>query len=169
MRKYLKAVTGGTFAAALMLAGSPLMAQEPEIPELPPTEVEEPVAAPEAQVPQEPVSVELAAVGAGEGSGQATLNAAGDQAAAVVEVQGLQAGQFSAFLISGSCDAPGDVVAPLGTVEVTDAGSGRAEVALTASLADLTASDASVQIHPAGDAPTEAVLCGALPSAGAAF
>lgn len=168
MRKYLKAVTGGTFAAALVLAGSPVMAQEPEIPELPPTEVEEP-AAPEAQLPQEPVVVELAAVGAAEGSGLATLNAAGDQAEAVVEVQGLEAGQWSAFLIAGSCDAPQDVVAPLGTVEVTDAGSGRAAVALTASLADLTASDASVQVHPAGDAPTEAVLCGALPSAGAAF
>ena len=167
MRKYLKAVTGGTFAAALVLAGSPVMAQEPEMPELPPVEAEEPAL--EAELPQEPVVVELAAVGAAEGSGLATINAAGDQAEAVVEVQGLEAGQWAAFLIAGSCEAPQDVVAPLGTVEVTDAGSGRAEVALTASLADLTAGEASVQVHPAGDAPTEAVLCGALPSAGAAF
>ena len=132
------------------------------MPELPPVEVEPEQ---EAEAPQQPIIVELGAVGTAEGSGLATLTAAGDQAAAGVEVQGLQAGQFSAFLVSGSCDAPGDVVAPLGTVEVSDAGSGRAEVALTSSLADLTAADASVQLHPAGDSPTEAVLCGAVASA----
>lgn len=127
----------------------------------------EPAPAPPVAQPQAPVVVELAAVGGAEGSGEATLAAAmGDQTEATLEVAGLAPGtQWSGFLISGTCDEPGDLIAPLGTVEVADQGSGRGEASVTAAMAELTAGPATVQLHPQGETPTQAVLCGALPAA----
>lgn len=134
-------------------------------------QVEDAVVQVPAQVvePQVPVVVALAAVGGGEGGGEATLSAsAGEQTEAVVEVEGLAPGtEWSAFLIAGTCEEPGDAITPLGTIEVTDGGSGRGEAAVTAALAELTSGAATVQVHPQGETPTQAILCGALP-AGAA-
>lgn len=174
MRKLWQSLAGTSFAVALAF-GTVAVAGAQEIPvptdpvEVPEAEVEV-EAETEAVQEQEPVSVTLSAVGAGTGSGQATLSPGlTGQAEAVIEVEGFEPGtQWSAFLIEGTCDAPGNVVAPLGTIDVADAGSGRGEVALTAALSDLTAGEATVQIHPQGDVPSEASLCGALPAAGGA-
>lgn len=169
MRKLWQSLAGTSFAVALAL-GTVASAGAQEIPVPTDPEVEIPEAEAEAVQEQEPVTVTLSAVGAGTGSGQATLSPGlSGQAEAVIEVEGFEPGtQWSAFLIEGTCEAPGNVVAPLGTIDVADAGSGRGEVALTAALADLTAGEATVQIHPQGDAPSEASLCGALPAAGGA-
>lgn len=124
----------------------------------------------QAQVAQAPapIEVELAAVGGAEGSGEATLKATGEQTEAVVEVAGLAPGtQWSAFLIAGTCDQPGAAITPLGTIEVADQGSGRGEASVTAALAELASGAATVQVHPQGETPTQAVLCGALPAASA--
>lgn len=121
-----------------------------------------------AQVAQAPVVVELAAVGDAEGSGEATLKATGEQTEAVVEVEGLAPGtEWSAFLIAGTCDEPGAAITPLGTIEVADMGSGRGEASVTAALAELASGAATVQVHPQGETPTQAVLCGALPAVSA--
>ena len=175
MSKLCRSLTGTSFAVMLTL-GSAAIASGQETPVPVPVPDQEPQAEaqaemqPEAQEAQEPVIVQLSAVGGAEGSGEATLSpAAGDQAGAVIEVQGLEPAQYSAFLVAGTCDSPGDVVAPLGTVEVADQGSGRGEVALTSPLGALTGSEATVQVHPQGDAPTQALLCGAVPAAGASL
>jgi len=173
MRKLWQSLAGTSFAVALAFGTVAVAgAQEIPVPTDPEVEVPEAEAEP-AQDPVQaldPVTVALSAVGAGTGSGEATLREGlGGQAEAVVEVSGLEPGtQWSAFVIEGTCDAPGNVVAPLGTIDVADAGSGRGEVALTAGLADLTAGDVTVQIHPQGDAPSEAVLCGAVAASGGA-
>jgi hypothetical protein len=131
------------------------------------TPVPQPVPEPPVAEPQAPVVVELAAVGAGEGSGEAILEAAGEQTNARLEVEGLAPGtQWSGFLVAGTCDQPRDVIAPLGTIEVADQGSGRGEAAVTTALAELAVGPATVQVHPQGETPTQAVLCGALPAAG---
>ena len=123
-------------------------------------------AAPVAE-PQAPVVVELSAVGGAEGSGEASLEAGmSGETEATLQVEGLAPGtQWSGFLVGGTCEQPGDVIAPLGTVEVADQGSGRGEASVTTALADLTATAATVQVHPQGETPTQAVLCGALPAA----
>lgn len=173
MSKLSRSLTGASFAMMLTLGSAAVAAgQETPVPvpePQPPAEAQEAQPAQPALPPapaeeaQAPVVVELSGA---QGSGEATLSAAaGDQADAVIEVEGLEPGtQYSAFLISGSCDSPGDVVAPLGTVAVADQGSGRGEVSLTTPLSELAQGEATVQIHPQGDAPTEAVLCGAVPA-----
>lgn len=166
MSKVCRPITWSTLTVALsatltMGAAAQEPVPQPEIPA-----VEAPAQAVEPQVP---VVVELAAVGAGEGSGEATLRAsAGEQTEAVVEVAGLAPGtEWSAFLIAGTCEEPGAAITPLGTIEVADAGSGRGEAALTVALAELVTGAATVQVHPQAETPTQAVLCGALPAAAA--
>jgi hypothetical protein len=141
------------FGLTTVLAGSG-SAQETPVPLPPPPVVE----------PQVPVVVELTAVEGAEGRGEATLRAtAGDQTEAVLEVEGLPPGtEWSGFLIAGSCDQPGTVITPLGTIEVTDQGTGRGEASVTTALGELTAAAATVQVHPHGETPTQAVLCGAV-------
>ena len=149
MQKLSKTLAGCSVALALaaMSAGSSFAQETP------------PLADPVASV-----QVDLEAVEGAEGSGEATLSAAtGGQTEATVEVDGLPPGtEWSAFLVSGSCDEPGQAISPLGTIEVSDQGSGKGSTAVTAELAALTASPATVQIHPQGETPTQAVLCGGL-------
>ena len=171
MSKLSKTIAGGSFAFALTLMAGGAAAQETPVPVPVPDPAEEQIEVPvEAQAdPATPIVVELAAVGGAEGSGEATLSTSmGDQTQAVVEVEGLAPAQYSAFLIGGTCDQPGEVVAPLGTVEVSDQGSGRGEVALTTAIAELTAADATVQLHPQGEEPSQALLCGAVAAEAAA-
>lgn len=172
MWKVCRAIASSSFAFAvtLSLAGG-AAAQETPMP-VPVPETEAPVPETEADAPlaetQDPIVVELGAVGGAEGSGEATLRTGmGDQTEAVLEVEGLAPGtQWSAFLIAGTCDQPGDTISPLGTIEVADQGSGRGEASVTTALSELTASPATVQVHPQAETPTQAVLCGAVAADG---
>lgn len=152
MQMITKMTLRGTLVLAFTaMSGGALMAQEGPI----------------AEPPQSPVVVELAAVGEAQGSGNAALlGTAMGQTEASVNVEGLAPGtQWSAFLVAGSCDQPGQLVSPLGSIEVGDSGSGSASVTVSAALAELTSGAATVQVHPQGETPTQAVLCGAVESA----
>ena len=172
MSKLSKTIAGGSFAFALTLMAGGAAAQETPVPVPVPEPAEEQIEAPVEATqadPASPIVVELAAVGEAEGSGEATLAAGmGDETQAGVAVEGLAPAQYSAFLIGGTCDMPGEVVAPLGTVEVSDQGSGRGEVAVTTAIAELTAGEATVQLHPQGEEPSQALLCGAVATEAAA-
>src|SRR5690606_38986941 len=112
MSKVCRTISWTSLALGLTVTmATGALAQEPiPQPETPP--VEEPAQVAE---PQEPVVVQLSAVGGAEGAGEATLRAgAVDGTAAVIEVQGLAPGtQWSAFLVAGTCDQPGDAISPL--------------------------------------------------------
>ncbi|HEX6926923.1 MAG TPA: hypothetical protein VF167_15980 [Longimicrobiaceae bacterium] len=150
--------------------GDPPPAEAPDPLANPPQAPEAPEA-PADQTQQAPITLQLSAVGGAQGSGEATLSPNGEETGAVVNVQGLSPStQYSAFLLTGTCEQPGDVMAPLGTIEADDQGSGSTEVRLTAPLDSIVAAGATVQIHPQGDAPTQALLCGAVQAdGGAAF
>src|SRR5690606_19069220 len=106
MSKVCRTISWTSLALGLtvtMTAGAAAQGPVPQ-PETPPVELPTQV----VEAPQ-PVVVELAAVGGAEGAGEATLTAGmGEATEAVIEVEGLAPEtQWSAFLIAGTCEAPG--------------------------------------------------------------
>ena len=99
-------------------------------------------------------------------SGQVIASAEGSQ----TRVQALIAGgqpnaTMQGHIHRGTCDAPGEVVAPLEAVETNDEGSG--ESTSTVSVDPSTVFDGGhiVAYHEAGGAPGAPVTCAALPRA----
>lgn len=142
---------------ALAFMALPIGAHAQEVPAVPPEA---------AVVEPEPVIVTLAPVSGAEGTGEARLKAGPAGTETALEVSGLAPGShWAAFLIEGTCEEPGETISPLGTVEVGAEGAGKGEAAITAPLGELVAGDATVQLHPHAEAPTTAVLCGAVSAA----
>jgi hypothetical protein len=142
MRKLTDLAMGTAAVLALALAApTGLAAQEaPEVPE---------------------ITVEVAPVNGTEGHAMVRFEAVEAGVTGIsMEVHGAEQA-LSGFIFAGTCEAPGELRAPLGSVEVVD-GMGTSAVLANVDFAELTAGPAIVQLHPAGDGPTEALFCGAL-------
>jgi len=150
-----------SLGSALMFALAAMHAGQAQAQEVPSGET-----APQAAAA---VVVALPAAGGGEGSGEATLRPGAEgQIEVSLEVAELtDQGALSAFLVSGTCEAPGEVVASLGEIEVAEDGTGTGSAKLAgATLAELLAAPVTVQVHPQGDSPTQPLLCGAAQGSG---
>lgn len=119
-------------------------------------------ALPPEAAPQDTIVVALEAAEGSALSGSAQLGTNTEGGAEVtIEVQGAEAtAELAAFLVAGTCDAPGEVLAPLGTVAADGEGAGTATSPLPLPLDELLASPATVQVHATGASPGQALLCG---------
>jgi hypothetical protein len=114
-----------------------------------------------AALESDPVTIVLNAVNGSTASGAAQLHAADDQTEIGIDLQSAPAGtELSVLLVAGTCEAPGEVRATLGSVQVADDGTSQGALRVAHTLSDLLTSAASVQVHAAGAEATEALLCG---------
>jgi hypothetical protein len=121
--------------------------------------------APEApEVPE--LSVTLTALDGSEAHATASFQAIEDGTTGTAfEVHGTAHQSLSVFIFSGTCAEPGEVRAALGSFEVVD-GAGSASAIANVTFSELIAGPATVQLHPAGEEPTQAAFCGELTASG---
>ncbi len=143
MRKLIDFTLGTTAIMALALA-VPMQTAAQEAPEVP------------------EITVSATPVDGSEGHAVVRFEAVEEGVTGIaIEVHGGATESLSAYVFTGTCEAPGELRAQLGSVEITD-GMGSAASLADVDFTELTAGPAVVQFHAAGDEPTQALFCGAL-------
>jgi hypothetical protein len=122
---------------------------------------------PAATTDMEEMTIPFAPVGASTVMGEVVVDDENDGQATEITVRltGSTAGAVhQGHIHTGTCDAPGEVVAPLEPVTIGDDGNGEATV--TASLPTMTVANGThiVLYHEAGGTPGAPVACAAIPA-----
>lgn len=101
------------------------------------------------------------------GSGvQGAVNFSPDPASAgrvvglVTVTGGTAGGVHPSHVHTGTCDAPGAVVFPLGEITITEGGGGQSEAPIEADAATLANGTHIVAVHEAGGSPGAPIACG---------
>ena len=109
-------------------------------------------------------TVALQGVGGAPVTGSVAVSEAGGGTQVVLTVAGAGgAGTHAAHVHTGTCDAPGDVVAPLESVTADATGAGTSTTTLQIPMATVMNGQHIVAVHEAGGSPGAPVACAAIP------
>lgn len=120
----------------------------------------------EAQAPGEPgitsarsVRIEFDRMNASVG-GEAVLTSIGENTMAVVDLTGVPDGtDVVGFLVAGHCADGGNVIAPLGTIEVSPEGRAELRAELPFKLEDVTGEPVALEIRSTAPEATKPLAC----------
>jgi hypothetical protein len=109
-------------------------------------------------------TIPLQAIGGAPVSGTVAVSEAGGATQVMLAVMGTgAAGTHAAHVHTGTCDAPGDVVAPLESVTADASGAGSSTTTLQLPAATVMNGQHIVAVHEAGGSPGAPVACAAIP------
>jgi hypothetical protein len=97
-------------------------------------------------------------------SGQVELSALGEATSVRVTLSGAGEGAHQGHIHTGTCDAPGDVVAPLSPITSDAAGAGEGTSEVSVPLATVMDGNHIVLYHEAGGEPGAPVACAPIPA-----
>jgi hypothetical protein len=107
------------------------------------------------------LTVTLQPAGGSAASGTAQLAAGAVGATMTIEVHDVGANaEIGVSLVGGTCGAPGEVKAALGSMKADSAGAAAGRVALSQPLDALLATPTAVQVRSGADASAQSLLCG---------
>jgi hypothetical protein len=109
-------------------------------------------------------TVPLQGVGGAPVTGSVAVSEAGGGTQVMLTVGGAGgAGTHAAHVHTGTCDAPGEVVAPLESVTADASGAGNSTTTLEIPMATVMNGQHIVAVHEAGGSPGAPVACAAIP------
>lgn len=109
-------------------------------------------------------TVQLAAVGNSGVSGSAMLGTEGTGTKVTLDLTGFKsAGSSAAHVHQGTCESPGEVVAPLTAVQVDDSGNGSSITTLQIPMETVMNGQHIVAAHEIGGNPGAPVTCAPIP------
>jgi hypothetical protein len=157
--------------AALLAPAVLLACQTEDAPDYDPAASDPPAVAPPATDPGpgmdagQRMNVPLSPVAGSGVSGDADIMEHGGQTMVVLELRGAPGeGTHQAHIHQGTCDAPGQAVAPLDPVTTDGTGSGSSSSTIDVPFDQVFNGQHIIAAHEAGGQPGSPVACGALPA-----